>query len=271
MDNQERKLSSEELEQLLKEVETEPEAKILPDVDKPKRKKKKKKIRIDMIIAAIVAIVLIGCVVFMIVHFTNKSNTNSVKEASNNALQDEKYPEISDVVKHYLEAFLIKDSAKRHQELARYVDNMGAIDEGDIGYKDYIKSYSDIECYTKNGLKPNTYVVYAYSQTKFKNIATSAPSLETLYVIVDSKTGNVYVHNGIKTNDEIAKYIAKVSKDKDVLALKRDVEQELNEACESDKYLKDFINKLKASKAKATQQKATKAKTTTKQAPTKKK
>ena len=253
MDNQERKLSSEELEQLLKEVETEPEAKILPDVEKPRRKKKKSKIRIDMVIAAIVALVLIGCVVFMIVHFASKSNTNTTNEASQNALQDEKFPEISDVVKHYLEAFLIKDSAKRHQELARYVDNMGAIDESEIKYKDYITSYSDIECYTKNGLKPNTYVVYAYSQMKFKNIATAAPSLQTLYVIVDSKTGNVYVHNGIKSNSDIAKYIAKVSKDDDVLALKKDVETELNEACESDKYLKDFVNKLKASNTKTTQ------------------
>ncbi|MCR5430574.1 MAG: hypothetical protein K6E58_05030 [Eubacterium sp.] len=251
--NQERKLSSEELEQLLKEVETEPEAKILPDAEKPKRRKKKKKIRIDMIIAAIVAIILVVCVIFMIVHFASKSSSNTAKEASENALQDEKYPEISDVVSHYLKAFLIKDSNKRHQELARYVDNMGAIDEGEIGYKDYITSYSDIECYTKNGLKPNTYVVYAYSQTKFKNIATAAPSLDVLYVIVDSKTGNVYVHNGIKSNSDIAKYIAEVSKDNDVVALKKDVQKELNEACESDKYLKDFITKLQASKQKATQ------------------
>ena len=260
MDNQERKLSSEELEALLKEVETEPEAKILPDVEKPRRKKKKSKIRIDMVIAAIVALVLVVCVIFMIVHFVGKSNTNSSREAANNALQDEKYPEISDVVSHYLKAFLIKDPAERRKELARYVDNMGAIDDSDIGYKDYIQSYSDIECYTKNGLKPNTYVVYAYSQTKFKNIATAAPSLDVLYVIVDSKTGNVYVHNGIKSNDEIDKYIKEVSQDDDVVALKKDVENELNEACESDKYLKDFITKLKASSQKATKQAATKKK-----------
>ena len=250
MDNQDRKLSSEELEALLKEVETEPEAKILPDVDKPRRKKKKSKIRIDMVIAAVVALILIGCVIFMIVHFASKSSSNSAREASANALQDEKYPEISDVVKHYLEAFLIKDSNKRHQELARYVDNMGAIDEGEIKFNNYITSYSDIECYTKNGLKPNTYVVYAYSQVKFKNIATAAPSLQTLYVIVDSKDGRVYVHNGIKSNSDIAKYINEVSKDADVLALKKDVQNELNEACESDKYLKDFINKLKNSSTK---------------------
>ena len=67
------------------------------------------------------------------------------------------------------------------------------------------------------------------------------------------KTGNVYVHNGIKSNSDIAKYIAEVSKDDDVVALKNDVEKELNEACESDRYLKDFINKLKASSQKATQ------------------
>ena len=233
MDNQERKLSSEELEQLLAEVETEPEAKILPDVDRPKRRKKKKtKIRIDMVIAAIVALVLVVCVIFMIVHFANKSSTNASREAANNALQDEKYPEISDVVKHYMNAFLIKDSAKRRKELSTYVDNMGAIDDGEIGYKDYIDSYT---------------------QTKFKNIATAAPSLETLYVIVDSKTGNVYIHNGIKSNSDIANYIKEVSKDDDVVALKKDVEKELNEACESDRYLKDFINKLKASKTKTTQ------------------
>ena len=253
MDNQERKLSSEELEQLLKEVESEPEAKILPDVDKPKRKKKKTKIRIDMIIAAVVALVLVGCVIFMIVHFASKSSTNSTREASENALQDEKYPEISDVVKLYLEAFLIKDPVKRRTEISKYVYNMGSIDENDIGYKDYIKSYSDIECYTKNGLKPNTYVVYAYSQVKFKNIATAAPSLQTLYVFFEKKTGNVYIYNGIKSNSDIAKYIAEVSKDDDVVALKKDVQKELDEACESDRYLKDFVNKLKASSEKATQ------------------
>ncbi len=37
------------------------------------------------------------------------------------------------------------------------------------------------------------------------------------------------------------------------MALKKDVQKELDEACESDRYLKDFINKLKASKQKATQ------------------
>ena len=247
MDNQERKVSSEELEALLKEVESEPEAKILPDVDKPKRRKKKKsKIRIDMVIAAVVAIVLVVCLGILIKVLIDRSDS-STSSSTENALQDEKYPEISDVVSHYLKAFLIKDSTARHQELARYVDNMGAIDESEIKSKNYIDSYSDIECYTKNGLKPNTYVVYAYSQTKFKNIATAAPSIDVLYVIVDSKTGNVYVHNGIKSNSDIAKYIEKVSQDKDVKDLYKSVDEELKEARESDKYLNDFFNKIEAS------------------------
>lgn len=258
MDNQERKLSSEELEALLKEVESEPEAKVLPDVDKPKRrKKKKKKIRIDMIIAAIVAVVLVVCLVVMIVALVNKAKSNN-DSSTKNELKDEEFQEVHDVVQQYLNAFLIKDSTKRHQEIAKYVDNMGAIDDDEIKYKDYIKSYSDLECYTKKGLKPDTYVVYAYSQVKFKNIATPAPAINVLYVIYDNKNMKVYIHNGIKSNSDIAKYIEDVSKDKDVQELYKSVDDELKEACESDKYLNDFINKLKS--ANKTTQKATKKK-----------
>lgn len=250
MDNQERKLSSEELEQLLKEVETEPEVKVLPDVEKPKKKKKKPKVRIDMVIAAIVALVLVACLVFMIVHFATKSSTNAQKAQAENALQDEKYPEISEVVKHYLEAYLIKDPVKRRAEIAKYVDNMGAIDEGEIKYNDYITSYKDIECYTKKGLNPNSYVLFAYYQMKLKNISTPVPAITTLYIIRDAKNNKIYIHNGIKTNSEIKDHINKVKQDEDVKALFADVQKEFNEAIESDKYLKDFFNKLNATKKK---------------------
>ena len=58
-----------------------------------------------------------------------------------------------------------------------------------IAQKKYITSYSEVECYTKNGPYDNTYVVYAYYQTEYKNISTKVPSLTTYYVIRDAKTG----------------------------------------------------------------------------------
>ena len=245
MDNQERKLSSEELEQLLEEVQNEPEVKVLADDVKPK--KKKTNVRFDMIIAGIVALVLVVCMVFIIVHLVGKSSTPSSSTKTENPLEDEKYPEISDVVKHYLEAFLIKDAQKRREELAHYVDNMGDINESNIKYNDYITSYRDIECYTKDGPYKNTYVVYAYYQIRLKNISTTVPGITKLYVIRDNNSGDVYIHNGV--TGEISDYLAKIDKDKDVINLMKDVDKEFQEACESDKYLKAFFDKLAAKKA----------------------
>lgn len=245
MDNQERKLSSEELEQLLEEVQNEPEVKVLADDVKPK--KRKTNVRFDMIIAGIVALVLVVCMVFIVVHLVGKTKTATSNTKTENPLEDEKYPEISDVVKHYLEAFLIKDAQKRREELAHYVDNMGDINESNIKFNDYITSYRDIECYTKDGPYKNTYVVYAYYQIRLKNISTTVPGITKLYVIRDNNSGNVYIHNGV--TGEISDYLAKIDKDKDVINLMKDVDKEFQEACDSDKYLKAFFDKLAAKKA----------------------
>ena len=120
-------------------------------------------------------------------------------------MHHDKYDEITDVVNNYLNAYLVEDSQKRLDILARYVDNIGDLSESDIAQKKYITSYSEVECYTKNGPYDNTYVVYAYYQTEYKNISTKVPSLTTYYVIRDAKTGNVYIHN--KWSDEIKDYI----------------------------------------------------------------
>ena len=53
----------------------------------------------------------------------------------------------------------------------------------------YITGYSDITCYTKNGLYANTYVVFVRYSLQIKNIATPAPGISILYVIRDDETG----------------------------------------------------------------------------------
>lgn len=114
---------------------------------------------------------------------------------------------------------------------------------------------------SKNGPYDNTYVVYAYYQTEYKNISTKVPSLTTYYVIRDAKTGNVYIHN--KWSDEIKDYISKVSKDADVQKLISDVQKELLEAEKSDANLKKFLDALtgKTEETTTAAQKATQATT----------
>lgn len=245
MDNN-RKLSSEELEALLNDVETDKREPRRTTVRKPK--KKQTKIRFDMIIAAIVAVCLVVGIVFLVVHIAQEAGTRT--SSGDSSLQCEKYPEISDVVKNYLNAYLISDSSTRKAQLAKYVDDMSDIDESDIKYNNYVTSYSEIECYTKPGPYDDTYIVYAYYKMTFKNIPTSVPAITTFYVIRDKDTKNVYIHNGV--TDKVSDYIKDVTEDSDVHDLFDDVNKEYNAALKKDKSLRDFFDKLKNSQTKST-------------------
>lgn len=266
MDTEEKKLTSSEIEAMLREAEAVHEPRRTPTNNRNNRRKKRSKIRIDMIIAVIVIVAIIIGAVVLVTKFTGNS-TKPNKNVTENPLVEEKYPEISDVVKNYLNAHLIADAEERLSILAQYVDNMGDMNENDISQTKYVESYSNIECYSKEGPYENTYVVYAYYQMELKNISTKAPGIDALYVIRDSKTGNVYIHNGM--SDEVQDYIKEVSDDADVQELINDVNKEFNEALESDERLKAFFDRLKENSettttASSVEETTTKQETTTK-------
>lgn len=247
METEEKKLTSSEIDRMLEEAA----AYHAPNKKKKDKdsKKKRKPIRFDIIIAAIVAVVVIVGAVFAVSKLAGKASTQSKKSKIENPLEDEKYEEITDVVKNYLNAYLVEDAQQRLDIMARYVDNIGDLSESDVAQKKYINSYSAVECYTKNGPYENTYVVYAYYQTEYKNIPTKVPNLTTYYIIRDANTGNVYIHN--EWSNEIKEYIEEVSKDADVKQLIADVQKELEDAKNSDAALKSFLDTL-AKKAEET-------------------
>lgn len=237
MANDENKLSKSELDALLKEVEREREPS-----KRVQNQKKKSKVRIDIIIAAVIAVIVVVGVALLIWHFVKSTPTKEEKAVAENPLQDEKYPEISDVVKNYLNAFLIEDDEKRAQIIAQYVGNL--YDINSVKQKTYVSGYSEIECYTKEGPYENTYVVYAYYQMGIKNIETTVPSITRLYVVRDTKTGNVYIQND--SGDDIQEYMARVTKDSDVQQLLKDVQKEYEQAKNSDPKLKKYFDDISA-------------------------
>lgn len=255
METEEKKLTSSEIDAMLKEVE---------EIHQPIRtsnnnRKKKPIIRIDMIIAAVVVIAIIVGAVLAVKHFSGRAKPAMTKKVQENPLMDEKYPEISDVVRNYLNAYLVEEPQKRHSILAQYVDNMGDINEGDISQNKYVTGYSNIECYSKEGPYENTYVVYAYYEMELKNILTSVPTITTLYVMRDSNTGNVYIHNGVSS--DVEKYIKEVSADSDVQELFASVNKDFKDALNSDDSLKAFFDKLEATTASKTESKESDAAT----------
>lgn len=242
MATEEKRLTSSEIDELLKEVEHD----YTPIRTTNRDRKKKPKIRIDMIIAAVLALVIVVGVVTLIVHFVNKSSSKQSKTTVENPLKDEMYPEISDVVKNYLNAFLIEDDNRRAEIIAQYVGNL--YDINSVKQKTYISSYSEIECYTKKGPYDNTYIVYAYYQMNLKNINTPAPTITRLYVVRDTKTGKVYIQND--SGKDIQKYMNQVTKDADVQQLLKDTEKEFEAAKKSDPQLKSFYDKIEEAKKK---------------------
>lgn len=164
-----------------------------------------------------------------------------VTEASDNALDSERYPEITELVELYYQAKLTGDTSA----IEKYVDNIEDVNMEEIkASNEYIKKYNNIECYTKAGLEDNTYVVFARYDIKFKNIETLAPGIDIFYVIRDEETGYVFIHNGATANADIKTYVEALEQDADVIALYEEVNAAFQEALNSDASLNEFYNAL---------------------------
>lgn len=245
METEEKKLTSSEIEDMLKEVE---------EIHKPRRtvnrnRKKRKKIRLDRIIVVILAIAAIAGVIVLASKMFDDGNRKSASEKDTKALsgsplQDDQYPEITELVQNYLNAYLISDDEKRMNKIRECVVDLDDI--SDIKPREYVKNYSDVECYTKEGPYDATYIVYAYFQTTYVNISTSAPSIQIYYVMRKGETMDVYIKNKIPA--DVQEYIDKVSKDADVQELYSDVQKEMDAARTKDKYLDAFLKAVESKK-----------------------
>ena len=236
-----KKLTSEEIEEMLREVE---------EVHRHRRtvnqnRKPKKRIRLDRIIAfSVLALLFVLVVVIVVKMFSGDIKTGkdneTTKAYSSAPLEDDKYPEITELVQNYLKAYLIQDDEKRMDAIRECVVDLD--DLNNIKRREYIKSYSDVECYTKPGPYDDTYIVYAYYQITYKNISTPAPNITVFYVMRQGETNNVYIKN--KIPDDVKQYIEDVSKDRDVQNLLRDAKSEEDAARTKDEYLDKFLKEL---------------------------
>jgi hypothetical protein len=241
VDTEEKKLTSSEIEEMLREVE---------EIHRPRRtvnqnRKPKKRIRLDRIIAfSVLALLLVAVVVIVVKMFKGSPLTSkeedTTKAYTSSPLVDDKYPEITELVQNYLSAYLIADDEKRMNTIRECVVDLD--DLNNIKRREYVKSYSDVECYTKDGPYDDTYIVYAYYQVTYKNISTADPNITVFYVMRQGETNNVYIKN--KIPDDVKEYIEQISADKDVQALFSDVNEEHEAARTKDENLDKFLLSL---------------------------
>ena len=148
--------------------------------------------------------------------------------------------DVTALIKSYYQALGEKDIAT----LKTLEDDFTPSDESKVtNLKDYIEGYEVGDVYTKKGMTDDSYVVYACFSYICQGVETKAPALTQFYVYKNSE-GNWVINNGALQDSEISAYMEKQLSDSDVSALVKKVQNELDQAQQSDPSLAEFLNGL---------------------------
>ena len=148
--------------------------------------------------------------------------------------------DVTALIKSYYQALGEKDIAT----LKTLEHDFTPSDESKVtNLKDYIEGYEVGDVYTKKGMTDDSYVVYACFSYICQGVETKAPALTQFYVYKNSG-GSWVIDNGALQDSEISAYMEKQLSDSDVSALVKKVQNELDQAQQSDPSLAEFLNGL---------------------------
>lgn len=151
-------------------------------------------------------------------------------------LLENAYPEVNELITEYYAALQSKDletvkalfDYSEDKELLRMQENSS-----------HIESYNNIVCYTKSGLEPDSYVVYACYDVKFVGFDTLVPGLTPFYVSKNAE-GSFYIHDW-EHDPEAAAYSNEVTAQADVTALYDRIRTGAEEKKAGDEALSAFL------------------------------
>ena len=148
--------------------------------------------------------------------------------------------DVTALITSYYQALGEKDIAT----LKTLEDDFTPSDESKVtNLKDYIEGYEVGDVYTKKGMTDDSYVVYACFSYICQGVETKAPALTQFYVYKNSG-GSWVIDNGALQDSEISAYMEKQLSDSDVSALVKKVQNELDQAQQSDPSLAEFLHGL---------------------------
>lgn len=164
---------------------------------------------------------------------------NGVIPVPQEALQENAYPAVNELVARYFDAMQNND-IETLRTLKNYVDD---VETAKVNAKyQYVESYDNITCYTKIGPIADSYIVYVCYDVKLRNWDTIAPSLQTLFVCTN-EAGNLYIYVG-DFDDNVANYIAAISSQEDVYDLWQKVQTEYKEIMDANPDFSAYMSNL---------------------------
>lgn len=171
-------------------------------------------------------------------------------------LEENSVAAVNKVINRYYEAVAAGDV----DTLSELTNSLADMEKANVQVKsEYIERYENIICYTKAGMTPDSYLVFAYSEAKIKDIDTTAPLLNN-FVLYKNQSGDYYIYKG-ELDDNVFNYLKEISAQDDVATLCATVEAKYNQAIKDDEdlaaFMEEFPQKLKDAEAKAVAEQAT--------------
>lgn len=115
----------------------------------------------------------------------------------------------------------------------------------------YVEGYSNIDCYTKQGLEKNSYLVSATYDMKFNGVEGTVPGMESFYVRTN-EDGKLYIDNlysnfnsemqETEVDADVEALIEKFKESEDVKALQADFQNRYTQAIAADANLQNAVN-----------------------------
>lgn len=157
------------------------------------------------------------------------------------------YPMINELISAYYTAYANGDT-KTLETLATPISD--AEKSFITVFSQYVDTYENISCYTKQGLDKNSYIVSVSLELKFKDVETTAPGLDFFY-IQTRDDGSFYIdnvysqfnlsHEEQALNADIVALIEEFKQQSDVIALSSEIQQKYDDAVASDENLKTMM------------------------------
>lgn len=209
-----------------------------------------------ILLPAIALIIVVATIISLLVSQKDKDEqAASVTEESTETavasavleepLQENAYPAVNEMVNAFYTA-LAEGDMDTVQSLKDYTN-----DKELITYEkksEYIESYNNLTCYTKDGIEPDTYYLYVCYDVKFKDIETTAPGLNAWYVYTND-SGALQIDGDME--ESVTAALKLVTSQDDVVDLYNKVDVEYKEAIAGDEtlntFLSEFPNEIKTS------------------------
>lgn len=146
--------------------------------------------------------------------------------------------ELNQLIANYFNASVACDM----DTLKTLVSDVSVLDKDELKIKyELIEAVKNVECYIMNGPSEGKYLVYVYSEIKFKDIETMAPGLSRLTVVKGADGGYVIFFGA---DSEVEQFVEQADVSAPVQELVQKVNTKMEEALSSDADLKELNEKM---------------------------